>query len=538
MKKLFSGLFFLSGLAGASTLQAQVAPSIEWQKSFGGSEIDQPSFIQQTSDGGFIVAGFTYSDDGDVSGKHGTSFYADFWIIKLDVDGNLVWQKTLGGTLHDDGYSVRQTTDGGYMVAGWTGSNDGDVTGNHGNTDFWLVKLDANGNLVGQKCFGGSSAEFAYSIQQTTDGGFIVAGGSASSDSDVSENNGSYDYWIVRLDSGENIMWQKSFGGVEYDIASSVEQTTDGGFIVAGHASSGDGDVTGHHGCTNSYDECLDYWIIKLDEDGNLIWEKSLGGSGSDIATSIEQTFDGGFIISGASDSYDGDVSGNHSVYNQYTTPDDYWIVKLDGDGNLVWQKCLGGSDYENSTSVQQTSDSGFIVAGYAFSNDADVSGNHGNHDYWVLKLNTDGNLEWQECLGGIDGERAFCIRQTTDGGFVVAGYSNSNDSLVSGNHGSLDYWIVKLSSDIFTGIAAPSTNFISYYPNPVQTQLTIDLAIPTREATIRVYDLQGRMIALPTTFTNTQAQLNTEKLQDGFYTLEIINNKTGEHSVANFVKQ
>ena len=146
-------------------------------------------------------------------------------------------------------------------------------------------------------------------------------------------------------------------------------------------------------------------------------------------------------------------------------------------------------------------------------------------------------SIEWEKCYGGSDGDGAFSIEQTTDGGFILAGTSGSNDYDVSGNHGGNDYWVVKLRSDVHSGIASLPTNSISLYPNPVQNQLTLNLSIPASQATIRVYDIQGRMITLPPTFTNKQAQLNTEKLPDGFYTLQIINNKTGESELGKFVK-
>ncbi|MBM7560374.1 Ig-like domain-containing protein [Marinitoga litoralis] len=236
----------------------------QWQKTFGGSDLDSAHSIEQTTDGGFIVAGYTKSNDGDVTGNHGLYSY-DYWIIKLDENGNLEWQKTFGGSDSDSAHSIEQTTDGGFIVAGYTKSNDGDVTGNHGGADYWIIKLDSNGNLEWQKTFGGSNWDYAQSIEQTTDGGFIVAGYTWSNDGDVTGNHGlySYDYWIIKLDENGNLEWQKTFGGSDSDSAHSIEQTTDGGFIVAGSTRSYDGDVTGDKGD-------YDYWIIKLDESGNL----------------------------------------------------------------------------------------------------------------------------------------------------------------------------------------------------------------------------------------------------------------------------
>ncbi|MCD6418321.1 hypothetical protein J7M00_06020, partial [bacterium] len=242
---------------------------------------------------------------------------------------------------------------------------------------FAVAALAQTPTIVWQKCLGGSDWDEAYSIQQTDDGGFIIAGESYSNDGDVSGNHGGGDYWVVKLNSAGDIVWQKSLGGSDWDEAYSIQQTTDGGFIVAGESVSNDGDVSGHHG-SSGYS--ADYWLVKFNSAGSIEWQKSLGGSGDDVAFSIQQTTDGGFIVAGYSESNDSDVSGNHSYYGYY----DYWVVKLNSAGNIDWQKCLGGSDDDWAYSIQQTFDGGYIVAGYSYSNDGDVSGNHGAYDYWV----------------------------------------------------------------------------------------------------------------------------------------------------------
>ena len=295
------------------------SPSIEWQVCLGGTDTDKGFSLQQTSDGGYVVAGYASSNDGDVSGNQGEE---DFWIVKLNSDGGLVWQKSLGGSSDDRARSVQQTSDGGYVVVGFAISNDGDVSGNHGDRDYWIVKLDSDGDLVWQKCLGGSSDDRARSVQQTSDGGYIVAGSTYSNDGDVSGNHGERDYWIVKLDVDGNLIWQKCLGGTDNELALSVRQITDGGYIVGGSAVSTDGDVSGNHGDR-------DYWIVKLDADGNLVWQKALGGLESDVATSVRQTSDGGYVVGGSSSSNNGDVSGNNG-------DSDYWIVKLDTDGNLI----------------------------------------------------------------------------------------------------------------------------------------------------------------------------------------------------------
>jgi len=393
-----------------STLE--LPPDISFNKTFGGSNWDQAYSIQQTEDGGYIVAGYTSSNDGYVSGNHGSY---DAWIVKLNDNGELQWQKCLGGSDDDYAQSIQQTEDGGYIVAGTTESNDGDVSGNHGNYDSWIVKLDETGNIQWQRCLGGSSSDYAQSIQQTNDGGYIVAGYTTSNDGDVSGNHGSCDYWIVKLNSSGNIVWQKCLGGSKSDCAQSIQQTNDGGYIVAGYTTSNNGDVSGNH-----HYNYKDYWIVKLDGLLNIQWQKCLGGSDDDEAYSIQQTFDGGYIIAGFTESNDGDVSGNHAKYKN-----DYWVVKLNETGNIQWQKCLGGSENDYAQGIQQTNDGGYIVAGQTSSNDGDVFGNHGGYDYWIVKLDETGNIQWHKCLGGSSGDCAQSIQQTSDGGYIVAGYTS-----------------------------------------------------------------------------------------------------------------
>ncbi|MBX7140061.1 MAG: T9SS type A sorting domain-containing protein [Chitinophagales bacterium] len=518
MKTFFTLFTFLS-LFLIENLFSQ-APNIQWEKSLGGSGDDEAFSIQQTTDNGFIVAGYSNSVDGDVTESNGVY---DYWVLKLDEGGNITWQKTFGGSSNDFPYSVQQTTDSGFIVAGHAASPDGDVSGNHGSFDYWIAKLSASGDLQWQKSLGGSDAENAFTIQQISNGDFIVVGSSRSTDGDLTINHGLEDYWIVKLAANGNLIWQKSLGGSDNDRASSVQQTSDGGFVTVGYTWSNDGDVGLTHG---QFDE----WIVKLDSNGNFVWQKALGGTGGDEAKCIKQISGGGFIIAGYSGSNDGDVSNNHGDV-------DVWLLKLDANGNLVWQKCLGGTADDRANSVHLTTNGDFIISGYSYSNDGDVLENHGDADYWIMKVDADGNLLWEKSLGGSGTDAAYSAQQTSDGGFIVAGYSNSVNDDVSGNHGSSDFWIVKLSSDSATGISSLPSISISAFPNPSQSQLTVTLPQSFNEVTIRVHDLHGRIIVLETTYTNTQAQLNTATLPNGFYTLEIINNKTGENYMERFLK-
>ena len=398
-----------------------------------GTRDDFATSIQQTADGGYIVVGVGDSKDGDNTGNDA----GGIWVVKLNSTGNIEWQKMVGSG--SSGVAVQQTTDGGYIVAGYSYYYDGELTGNHGGFDYFVLKLTSTGNIEWQKSFGGSDTDDVYAIQQTTDGGYIVAGYSYSNDGDVTGNHGGLgDAWIVKLNSTGNIEWQKCLGGSSGDAAYAIQQTNDGGYIVAGESGSTDGDLSGVHGGSG-------YWVVKLNSTGNIEWQKSLGGSKGGTANSIKQTADGGYIVAGWSYSNDGDVTGNHGLA-------DCWIVKLNSTGNLEWQKSLGGSSEDRAHAIYQTTDGGYIFAGLSWSNDGDVTGNHGDLDCWIVKLNSTGNLEWQKSLGGSDNDGADfnnTIQQTKDGGYIVGAYSYSNDGDVSGNHGSVDFWIVKLGASV-----------------------------------------------------------------------------------------
>ena len=493
MKK---SLLFLLALTMCSILksEAQNAPSIDWQKSLGGSGDDESSSVQQTSDGGFIIAGESSSTDIDVSGNHGQN---DYWIVKIDATGTIEWQKSLGGTSPDFGSSIHQTTDGGFIVAGFSRSNDGDVTGHHGTTstsDYWIVKLDSVGTIEWEKSLGGTLNEFGNSVQQTTDGGFVVAGYSLSNDGDVTGHHGGAggaDYWIVKLSGSGSLTWEKSLGGNSADYGNSIQQTTDGGFIVAGASSSNDNDVSGNHGLS-------DFWIVKLDSAGVITWQKCLGGSDDDQAFSIEQTTDGGFITAGYTKSNTGDVSFNHGSF-------DYWVVKLDSAGTLVWQKSLGGSSAELSNSIEQTADDGYIVAGYTASFGGDVTGNHGGTfwgDYWVVKLDGSGTIVWQKCLGGTNDDVATAVQETTAGGFIITGWSESGNGDLTVNYGLADVWVVLLNVPTTIDPAGDLTFSSRVFPNPATNLITLqlklqkaDIAYPgtnSHDATITINNVLG----------------------------------------------
>ena len=472
-------LVFVVLLAVPISVFSQQAPGIDWQKCIGGSNEDIAFSVIQTSDGGYAIAGYSYSKDGDVSENKG---YRDAWIVKLNSSKVVEWHKSLGGNNDDEARSIVQTFDGGYAVTGYTFSPDGDFSSNHGEMDTWVAKLSPSGSIEWLKCLGGSGSEWGNSIIQTQDSGYAITGYASSNDGDVSGNHKGIDAWVIKLNSFGSIIWQKCLGGTGEDALNSIIQTTDGGLTLAGRTESTNGDVSGFHGGRGS-----DIWMVRLDATGNIKWQKCLGGSSSEEASTIIHTSDGGYAVAGWTNSNDGDVSGFHGFA-------DFWIIKLDSSGGIQWQKCAGGSNFDQAVSIIETSDKGYAVEGVTYSNDGDVSGNRGETDGWLLKLNANGNFLWQECLGGTRSDWLYSIIENSAHEYIIAGYECSLDEGFS-NHGGPDAWLLdlKLSSDVQSASMSNNALALSTYPNPAAKKITLGYDLPKVSAVgISVYNITG----------------------------------------------
>jgi hypothetical protein len=431
-------------------LQAQT-PSIVWENNYGGSSDDFGKSICMTIDGGLIIAGNTNSIDGNVSGNHGGS---DCWLIKLDMNNNIEWQKCYGGSEDESAMSVIQTSDSGFVFTGVSHSSDGDLTHNNGGADIWIVKLNQSGEIVWQKSFGGPLSDIGWHVIESITGDFIVAG---QLENPVNFNDTKS--LIIKINSNGIIQWEKYFGGSWYENAKCILQTDDEGYVFVGEAYSTDGDLTGNYGMS-------DCWVVKLDSDGNLIWQNNLGGSSYDYAECIIQNSDGSYIMSGYTRSNDFNVSGNHGET-------DAWIVKLSSTGGLIWQECYGGSEYDRITSILNNSNSGYIFSGSTNSNDGDVSGLLGSSDFWLGEINNVGDLLWQKCLGGSMSDYSFQKINTGLNEYMIIGVSESNDYNLTGNNGGKDYWAVKIDTEVgMDENLNLRQTFI--YPNPTDGMISI----------------------------------------------------------------
>jgi len=362
-----------------------------WSQTYGGTDGDYAYSVVQTSDGGYAIAGCTYSFG---VGER------DFWLVKTDSVGNMQWSKTYGGVYDDVAQSVVQTFDGGYAIAGST------VTDFLAPTDLWLVKTDSAGNMQWSLTYGGVNDDYAYSVVQTSDGGYAVAGST-----EFYPPGGPYDFdfWLVKTDPVGKY-WSQTYGGASNDYAYSVVQTSDGGYTLAGSTYS--------FGAGQS-----DFWLVKTDSAGNMLWNRTYGGTNDDGAYSVVQTFDDGYAIAGSTESY-----GAGSA--------DFYLVKTDSSGNEQWNKTYGGDDADGAYSVVETGDGGYAIAGLTASYGA------GGSDFWLVKTDPVGNMQWSQTYGGANDEHDCSVVQTFDDGYAIAG-----ETWLYGAE-SADFWLVKTDTE------------------------------------------------------------------------------------------
>ena len=405
MRTTFCFCLLTAGLWGCF-ISADVAvgdePVVEWEKTFGGSDDDRGYNVQQTTDGGYIISGWTYS-----SGAGGS----DVYLVKTDSSGKKLWEKTFGGSGTEYGTGVQQTADGGYIITAQTSSFGA------GSYDVYLIKTDSAGNSQLERTFGGSSFDAGQNVKQTTDGGYIVVGKT------LSYGAGMDDVYLIKTDSGGDLVWQKTFGGNGYDYGHSVQQTADGGYIITGLT-------------YPSADSNGDMYLIKTDSGGNLVWQKTFGGGDGDFGWSLDLTTDAGYIIAGGTFSFG--AAG------------DVYLVKTDSDGNSQWEKTFGGVNEDAACCVRQTADGGYIITGWTdWAAPANV---------YIIKTDSDGNWEWEKTFGGSNFDSGYSVQQTTDGGYIIVGITNSYGA------GSYDVYMIKLGYPVvikdfyFHGVAPDLT--------------------------------------------------------------------------------
>jgi hypothetical protein len=409
-------------------------PDTLWTRTYGGTEAERCYGMQQTRDGGYILAGFTRS--------FGAGSF-DYWLMKTDVNGDSVWSRTYGGPEFESCSSVQQTTDGGYILAGYRGMN---AEGVH---HFWLVKTDSTGDSLWSRTYGGSDYDECYDSFQSSDGGYILTGIT------TSFGAGLADFWMVKTDANGDSLWSHTYGGLADDICTSAHQTTDGGYILAGYtASYGSGGT--------------DFWMVKTDANGDSLWSRTYGMEGSQECRSVEQTLDGGYLLAG--------TDFNSGPY--------FWLVKTDSNGDSLWTRTIS-SIWGACYSVQQTADHGYILGG------GRMTGIPEDLRFIVAKADSDGNLAWNRIFHAGSYAKCWTARQTTDGGYIFGGYTSVN---------GFDFWLIRMAPELAAEpqptLEPAQFTLLPNYPNPFNASTRIAFSLPkTGYVDLNVYDVTGRLV-------------------------------------------
>jgi hypothetical protein len=495
---------------------------IIFQKTYGGTDHLLVPSVQQTADSGYVIIGQTSS--------FGAVGY-DVVLIKTDTNGDTLWTKTYGGTFSDYGYSAQQTTDAGYIITGHTKSFGA------GGFDVYLIKTDTNGDTLWTKTYGGNGtieSDKAFSVQQTTDAGYVIIGQTSSFGA------GDADVYLIKTDTNGDTLWTKTYGGTEGDKGFSVQQTTDAGYIITGHTRSfgaGDGDV----------------YLIKTDTNGDILWTKTYGGTSDDYGLTAQQTTDAGYIIIGHTRSFG---AGYADVY----------LIKTDTNGDTLWTKTYGGTGEDKAFSVQQTTDIGYVICGYT------ESFGNGDGDVYLIKTDTNGDILWTKTYGGTSHDYGLTAQQTTDAGYIIIGHTRG--------FGAADYefYLIKTDANGNSGCNENSTNTIItspqtevnipatiigsgaivtspptitrntattvsvlcfssldiqgennklkklyVYPNPFSTSAIIEIDNPKNENhTLSIYNSSGQLVRQLNNITANKIEIKRGNLANGFYFIQL----------------
>lgn len=527
MKNLFAFTFIL--ILFSCHLQAQLSTSIVNQKTYGGNENEFLCRGLKNADNSFIIGGNSGSGISGDKTDTNRGIWDDFWIMKLNSDLSIRWQKTIGGNNNDDLYNMVPCQDGGFLLIGTSASPiSGDKTvAGFGDNDFWTVKIDSTGNILWQNVYGGSGSDAPSSVIRLKNGKYLIGGSSASDISGVKTENsrGLHDYWIVCIDSLGNKLWDKTIGGSQGDGLWQIIQVSDNGILLYGISNS---PISGEK--TAASFGLNDIWLVKIDTTGNVIWDKTFGGNDTETAGAI--CYKNGSIYM-ACLSFSG-ISGTKTDTCRGLF--DYWVLKLDADGNKIWDKTIGGNKGEQPNSIFISSENQLLITG---SSNSDISGDkteasYGLSDFWVVALDTNGNINWQKTIGGSDDDGCNDMIEIGNNNYMLFGSSLSGISglKTEASRGQQDYWVVEIATNVGIENNLLSEKNLIIYPNPVTNNLTIETP---QKAIIEIINIQGQIVKIyPTNDTITSFDISA--LQSGIYFLKLT---TAEGSlVKKFVKE
>ena len=434
-------IVLLCAVCFASTAFAQTS----WMRAYGGTGNEEGRAVKQTADGGYVLVGLTSSFG------PGTPDSQNVYLIKTNASGDTLWTRVYGGMGTDVGTSLDLTSDGGYIVAGYTSSFG------EGGLDVYLIKTDSLGDTLWTRTYGGTNTDCAYSVEQTADGGYAIAGFTFSS-------GVMGDFYLIKTDSAGDTLWTRIYGGSDMEFGNCLQQTADSGYIITGQTYSLNAGSS-------------DIYLVRTDPSGDTVWTRTYGDTTSDdVGNAVQQTAEGGYIIAGYTNSFDAESS-------------DVYLVKTNAQGETLWTRTYGGHSPDHGSMVRQTPDSGFIVVG------ATESFGAGSYDAYLIKTNASGDALWTKTYGGTRSDGASSVELTSDGGYIVAGYISSHGA------GASDAYLIKTDSTGYApdGIHEPltrgpaRTTRLLVRPNP----FTSFGRVPGHETELfALSDVTGRQVA------------------------------------------
>jgi hypothetical protein len=482
---LVSFLFFTQ----YATAQLLPAPTTQWSKCYGGAKTDYFYSMIADYQNGFLLTGIGHSTDGNLNPRDNLISF----LMKIDASGGIEWTKRYGNSRSGVSNIVKYPS-GGYVLSGTSCGVGNDVTQNKGMCDFWAVRINDTGKIFWQKSYGGSFSDAARKIVIDRANNIYVGGISQSFDGDVKNPKSilpfaSSDFWIIKLDSNGNLIWEKSFGGAGDDLFYDMALTPENDLIFCGRVMSTDGDVVGYHPPQPGY-FMVDAWVVKIDSSSNIIWQRPFGGSLVDDFYDLEITADSGCVLVGKTSSTDGDVKGHHPQEQ----PHDAWVVKLDKDGNLEWQKCIGGNRNDDSRAIFIDKEGNYIIQANTSSTIGDITIDTPITNFsksYLLKLSKNGEqIIWKRSIGGSRDDFFYQILMDKNNSIYAAGETSSNDNDATGNIGGTNGWIMKFNPEIVPIKVLPKSDLL-IYPNPAKEAAYIETK---NIKEIRLIDALGRV--------------------------------------------
>lgn len=510
-------LFYLAFICILNNGHAQAPDFVTvFSNNFGGSQKEDFFAGAPCADGGYLMTGFTNSEDDDIDPliAYDTT---NIFVVKCNASGVKEWARTYGGNAYDKARYVMEDLDGNILVVGGTYSNDGDIDSTHGNSDFFILKLDPVGDIIWMKLYGGTGYEGGRFIKQFPSGDYLVAGYTTSQNYDIPFTRGLHDGLLMKLDVNGTLLWANTYGGSSEDRMRSYEETPDGGFLFFGSSESNDGEVSGNNGGA-------DYWVGKVDSLGNHQWSKLFGGSADEFAYHIVATTDGNYLLTGCTYSNDGDVTG-------FKGGSDGWLVKIDPLGNLIWQQCYGGSLFDRLNRSLENSNGTITTFGFSQSSDFDLAGDNTgpSQNFWLAELDSSLNINWNYCTGGTNTDLGEDILfNPSDSSFILMGDSKSLNGAMLNNYGDYDFSILKIAQ--FTSIESVYQIHDKIWFDYISKKIIIN-STHQKNVNLLIYDNIGKLIFSLAGIALSEGQneisiTGLSTFKEGLYTVAVLDDK------------